>query len=62
MCLFQGKFYPDICSRMGLLGHTVGDFLKQDQSFVACGIAPGYEPQNDGFLILLGPTFPNSTV
>ena len=47
---------------MGLLGHTVGDFLKQDQSFVACGIAPGYEPQNDGFLILLGPTFPNSTV
>ena len=23
MCLFQGKFCPDICPRVGLLGHTV---------------------------------------
>ena len=27
MCLFQGKFWPDICPRVGLLGHIVVLYL-----------------------------------
>ena len=60
MCLFQGKFCPDVCSRVGLRGYRVvlGIDVKGTSMWFSIVAVPAYIPTNraGGFPFLHSPS------